>query len=218
MASLELNPMAAERLRRAARELVALMSRLFGVAVAVAFVITAGIWSSRTMIQRGYEVATDTYGPWRHWRLEGRPDADPYTRAHLSNSGMLRIASNSAGTFEATADSSGARLHSSCDYVIEGPGLGQLWWSIAVFDSDGALIQNDASRYAFTSDTATLNPDGSFIVTLGRDARPGNWLPTGGAGRLILNFTILDPSTGLSDRQREERNRLLPVIRREGCS
>lgn len=218
MASLELRPDTAQRLRRAAQEIAALLGRLVGTALAVSFVITAGIWSSRTMISRGYEVAADTYGPWRHWRLEGRPDADPYTRAHLSNSGMLRIASNSAGIFEANIDSSGARLHSSCDYVIEGADLGQLWWSIAVFDADGALISNDAARYAFTSDTATINPDGSFLVTLGRDARPGNWLPTGGAGRLILNFTILDPSTGLSDEQRAERNRLLPAIRREGCS
>ena len=78
--------------------------------------------------------------------------------------------------------------------------------------------RNDANRYTFTSDTAALNPDGSFIVTLGRDARPGNWLPTGGAGRLIMNFTILDPATGLSNDARAERNKLLPAIRREGCS
>lgn len=218
MASLELQPDTAQRLRHALREIAALLGRLIGTALAVSFVITAGVWSSRTMIARGYHVASDTYGPWRHWRLEGRSDADPYTRAHLSSSSVLRIASNSAGIFEATVDSSGARLHSSCDYVIEGTSLGQLWWSVAVFDSDGVLIRNDANRYTFTSDTAALNPDGSYVISLGRDARPGNWLPTGGAGRLILNFTILDPSTGLSDEQRAERNRLLPEIRREGCS
>ena len=70
----------------------------------------------------------------------------------------------------------------------------------------------------FTADTVAPNPNGSFIVTLGRDARPGNWLPTSGAGRLVLVLTILDPSTGLSDEARAERNKVLPVIRREGCS
>ncbi|MBR2536172.1 MAG: DUF1214 domain-containing protein [Hyphomicrobium sp.] len=170
------------------------------------------------MIARGYEVSTDTYGAWRHWRSEGRADADPYTRAHLSNSGMLRISSDSAGIFEASADDGGARLHSSCNYVIEGNDMGRLWWSLTVFNTSGEVIANDAGRYAFTSDTAALNPDGSFIITLGRDARPGNWLPTSGAGRLILNFTILDPSTGLSDDDRAERNSLLPAVRREGCS
>jgi hypothetical protein len=218
MASLESDATTADRLRRASREIGSLLSRLVATALAVAFVITVGIWSSHLMIARGYEVATDTYGPWRHWRFEGRPDADPYTRAHLMKSGILRIASNGAGVFEATVDSTGARLHSSCDYVIEGTNLGQLWWSLSVFDADGALIRNPADRYTFTSDTAALNPDGSFVITLGRDARPGNWLPTGGAGRLILNFTILDPSTGLSDEERAQRNALLPAIRREGCS
>ena len=192
--------------RRAAREIAALLTRLIGVAIAVAVVISAGIWTSRTMIARGYEVSTDTYGAWRHWRSEGRADADPYTRAHLSNSGMLRISSDSAGIFEASADDGGARLHSSCNYVIEGNDMGRLWWSLTVFNTSGEVIANDAGRYAFTSDTAALNPDGSFIITLGRDARPGNWLPTSGAGRLILNFTILDPSTGLSDDDRAERN------------
>ena len=204
--------------RRAVRDIAALFTRMIGTAIAVALVLTTGIWSSRTMISRGYEISTSTYGPWRHWHHEGRHDADPYTRAHLSNSGMLRISSDSAGVFEASADSLGARLHSSCDYVIEGADMGGLWWSISVFDSRGDLIANDANRYTFTSTTAALNPDGSFIVTLGREARPGNWLPTGGAGRLILNFTILDPATGLSDGERAERNKLLPAIRREGCS
>ena len=82
----------------------------------------------------------------------------------------------------------------------------------------GELINNDAARYTFTSDTIAANPDGSYIVTLGRDARPGNWLPTGGAGRLQLMFTILDPATGLSQAARAERYKLLPLIRREGCS
>ena len=79
------------------------------------------------------------------------------------------------------------------------------------------LATLDISPFLF-SDTIAANPDGSYIVTLGRDARPGNWLPTGGAGRLQLMFTILDPATGLSQAARAERYKLLPLIRREGCS
>jgi hypothetical protein len=180
--------------------------------------VTVGIWSSRYMVSRGSPLSTDSYGPWQHWRALGRDFADPYTRAHLASSGKLRISSNSAGIFEARTDNLGARLHSSCDYVIEGSNLAGLWWSLAVFVARGRLIANDANRYAFTADTIAPNPNGSFIVTLGRDARPGNWLPTSGAGRLALVFTVLDPSTGLSDEARAERNKLLPVIRREGCS
>ena len=130
----------------------------------------------------------------------------------------FQLSSEAAGVFQANSDSFGAYLHSSCDYLIEGPYAAGMWWSISVFDRRGKLIANDAARYAFTSDTVAANPDGSYIVTLGRDARAGNWLPTGGAGRLSLVFTVLDPATGLSQEERAERHKLLPAIRRENCS
>mgnify|MGYP001347600921 FL=1 len=130
----------------------------------------------------------------------------------------MQLTSDAAGVFQANADSFGAHLHSSCDYLVEGPYASGMWWSISVFDRRGKLIANDAARYAFTSDTVAANPDGSYIITLGRDARPGNWLPTGGAGRLTLVFNVLDPATGLSQEERAERYKLLPGIRRENCS
>ena len=200
------------------RSVLAILARFVGTLAAIALVFIGGVWSSRAMIDRGSILSTRSFGPWQQWPAAGRIDADPYTRAHVAASGTLRISADSAGVYEAIVDAQGARLHSSCDYVIEGISTAGLWWSLAVFDSRGELIDNDASRYAFTSDTVAPNPDGSFIVTLGRDARPGNWLPTGGAGRIVLVFTLLDPATGLSDAGRDDRARMLPVIRREGCS
>ncbi len=205
-------------LAQLARHLSRRIAQLIFAIAAIAAAVLVGIMTSRNMIANGSVFAIDSYGPWHHWRSAGRTTADPYTRAHMMKSGRLLLASDSAGVFEANTDTLGARLHSSCDYVIEGPDPGGMWWSMAVFDSVGAQIANDAGRYAFTSDTAAINPDGSYIVTLGRDARPGNWLPTSGAGRLSLVFTTLDPPTGLSDEERAERSKLLPIIRREGCS
>lgn len=224
MASIELNDpkLTGARPRSKAEQIVRLVLatvlRFIGTLAAIALVLVAGLWSSRILIDRGSPLSVQTFGPWENWSVTGQPDADPYTRAHLAKSGTIRIAADSAGVFEARVDAEAARLHSSCDYVIEGPATGTLWWSLAVFDARGDLIENDARRYTFTSDTIAPNPDGSYIVTLGRDARPGNWLPTGGAGRLVLVFTILDPATGLSAEQREERHKFLPQIRREGCS
>lgn len=185
---------------------------------AMTIAVALGVQTSRAVINHGSPLSTMTYGPWSYWTQTGRPDADPYTRAHIVKSGILRLAADSAGVFEANSDAQGAYLHSSCDYVLEGPYANGLWWSIAVFDSNGSIIANDAGRYAFTSDTVASNPDGSYIVTLGRDARPGNWLPTGGAGRIIIVYTVLDPAQGLSEEQRAERYKLLPDIRRENCS
>lgn len=196
----------------------ALIMRIAGLVLFAVLVLVAGIGSSRYMISRGSMLNTNTYGPWVFFRAAGSPDADPYTRAHFARTGELRIAANSAGVFEARTDNTGAGLHSSCDYLVEGPSPGGLWWSISVFDRKGRIIPNEAGRYAFTRDTVAPNPDGSFIVSLGRDARPGNWLPTGGAGRLVLVFTLLDPAEGFSQEERADRQKFLPTIRREDCS
>ena len=37
-------------------------------------------------------------------------------------------------------------------------------------------------------------PDGRAIITLARDARPGNWLPIGGGSRINLVLTVQDPA------------------------
>lgn len=218
MASIELQTLEPPSPMSLVRVVILILLRAAGLILTLMLAVAVGIWSSRYMVARGSLLSTDSYGPWEHWRDIGRESADPYAKAHLATTGKLRISADSAGIFEARTDSQGARLHSSCNYVIEGAHMPGLWWSLAVFDARGHLIANDASRYAFTSDTIAPNPNGSFLVTLGRDARPGNWLPTSGAGRLVLVFTVLDPATGLSDEARAERNRMLPVIRREGCS
>ncbi len=90
------------------------------------------------------------------------------------------------------------------------------WWSLSVFDDRGELIANPAERYAFTSQTIAMHPDGSFLVSLARDARPGNWLPTGGAGRLALVFTTLDASAPLLSKPTENQ-KPLPEIERIQC-
>jgi hypothetical protein len=218
LASIELKSLDPPSAMGLVRSIVAILFRAISLILTIALATGVGVWSSRYMIARGSPLSADIYGPWQHWRDLGRDDADPYTRANLISSGKLRISADSAGTFEARTDMQGARLHSSCNYKIEGMSLPGLWWSLAVFDSRGRLIPNDAERYDFTADTIAPNPDGSFVVTLGRDARPGNWIPTGGAGRLVLVFTVLDPANGLSDEQRAERNKRLPVIEREDCS
>jgi hypothetical protein len=218
VASIELEPAAAPSRLSVLKAIFAILFRAITVVLTVMLAIIAGLWSSQYMISRGSPLSVATFGPWQQWTDIGRESADPYTKAHMITTGKLRISSDSAGVFEARTDSEGARLHSSCNYVLDGSNMGSLWWSLAVFDARGYLIANDADRYEFTADTIAPNPDGSFVVTLGRDARPGNWLPTSGAGRLILVFTVLDPATGLSSEERAERNKRLPVIKREGCS
>jgi hypothetical protein len=194
---------------------------LFGVvadwALFIGIVLIGGFGTSWYMVDQGSALTTTRHGPWQLWTNAARSDADPYTRAHFARSGALLLSTEVAETYVARTDSDGMRLHSSCDYSVEGRDLPREWWSLAVFDDGGRLISNPAGRHAFTSDTVAPNPNGTFSVTLGRDARSGNWLPTGGAGRLAAVFTILDLGLGISEKDQLVGDARLPVIKKGTC-
>lgn len=168
------------------------------------------------MIEAGSRLSTRSSGPWVTWTAAGRPDADPYTRAHTVRNALLPISSTLEVTYRAKADSRGGRLHAGCEYVIVMPGLEGAWWSLAAFDSEGRLIQNAAERYAFTSDTVMREPDGRAVITLARDARPGNWLPIGGSSRVNLILTVQDPVYAAAVYEGGS-TRPLPPIQRVAC-
>lgn len=189
---------------------------LTGTALLLAASVAAGWASSWYMVEAGTRLTTRNIGPWVSWVSAARPDADPYTRAHFARSGSLPLSAGVAATWEARTDTGKQRLHSSCDYLVEGA-LDAPWWGLAVFDDRGRLISNAAERHAYTSETVALGADGRFSVTLGRDARPGNWLPTGGAGRLVLQLTVLDQRSALAEDGQTPNAPQLPQIRRLAC-
>lgn len=152
--------------------------------------IIGGLGSSWYMIERGNALTTRSMGAWTAWVAAGRSDADPYTRAHFIRRGMLPVSSALALTMEAIVDGDGQRLHSSCEYLIEGEEPAGRFWSISVFDEQGRLVPNPADRYSYNSATLLRAPGGRFSIALARSARPGNWLPTGGAGRISLVLTV----------------------------
>lgn len=186
-------------------------------AMFLGIVLFGGLGSSWYMVESGWALNTQRIGPWVMWTNAARADADPYTRAHFARLGALPLSTDVAATYIARTDSDGTRLHSSCDYTIEGRDVSRHWWSVSVFDDYGRLVSNAASRHAFTSDTIALRSNGTFVVSLARDARPGNWIPTGGVGRLVTVFTILDLGVGVSEREALSEAERLPVIRKEAC-
>jgi hypothetical protein len=182
----------------------------------VLIAIVGGFGSSWYMIERGNGLTTRSFGPWTAWMAAGRADADPYTRAHFMRRGMLPVSSALAVTFEAQSDSDGQRLHSSCEYQIEGDEPPARFWSLSVFDENGRLIPNPAERYAYNSVTLLRPPGGRMQVALSRSARAGNWLPTGGAGRFSLMLTVEELAEAQAGR-REAMGWRPPQIRRISC-
>jgi hypothetical protein len=141
-----------------------------------------------------------------------------YTKAHVARSGRLPLSSTVARYFTARTDSSGWALSSSCEYVIEGGPINARWWSLAVYDEYGGLIDNPSARYSFNSEEMLRHADGSYRVFLSRQARPENWLPSGTAHQnLVLMLRVYNPretdasGVGLVPGER------LPKIERKSC-
>lgn len=203
-------------LHKVQKRVAILFSILGDWAAFIGAVLILGLGTSWYMIDVGTPLTTARQGPWVGWVSGGRADADPYTRAHFARLGTLQLSAEMTLSYVAYTDSGGRRLHSSCDYVVEGREPGTNWWSLSVFNDHGELIANPAQRYAFTSQSIAMRPDGTFVVALARDARPGNWLPTGGAGRLALMFTTID-STAPMLAKSGAAPIPLPEIRRVQC-
>ncbi len=184
-------------------------------ALFISIVIAGGVGSSWYMVEAGNRFTTTTVGPWVTWNAVARTDADPYTRAHFAKLGALALSSDMAETYLARTDDDGRYLHSSCDYLVKTTPAPNSWWSLTVYDKDGALIDNTAGRHAYTSETAAVNADGSVSATLARAASPGNWLPTSGAGRLAAVFIKMDYGTATGTGDSGAKN--LPVITRGDC-
>ncbi len=174
--------------------------------------LVLGIGSAFWMIDRGTALTTQRNGPWMMWTRAGQKDLDPYTRARQAKTGNLPLSTQIAATWETRFDIEGRRLHSSCEYLLESEPIDATWFNLAVYDDNGLLIPNSADRHSFTSQTIATNPDGSFFIVLAREARPGNWLPVGGAGRLSLLLTMIEPKPSVTESAQQ-----LPSIRRIGC-
>ena len=129
-------------------------------------VLILGLGTSWYMIDVGTRLTTEKHGPWVGWTSAGRADADPYTRAHFARLGTLQLDDRDRAHLRRLHRQRGNRLHSSCDYAVEGREAGNHWWSLTVFNDRGDLIANAAQRYTYTSESIALRPDGTFAVTL----------------------------------------------------
>lgn len=190
--------------------------RLIPAVIAFAAIgIGGGLGSSWYMIERGSPLTTKTYGPWMIWPGAGRPDMDPYTRAHYLRLGLIPQPAGLVETYFARTDSSGQSLRAYCDYRLSGNDPAALSWSLSAFTSSGALIKNRAERYAYGSATVMRSTGGRYQITLSRDAQPGNWLPMGGTSSIVVVFTVYEPATRVSEDGSLQP--ALPTIERVHC-
>ncbi len=188
------------------------------VGVFLLLALGVGFGSAWYMIGDGTPLTTRKTGPWAQWKYLGAPDTDPYTRARMARTGELPVTFTHAFYFLAKTDSAGRPLRAECRYVLRGQPLDALWWSLAVYDTQGFLQANGTDRYSLNSHEILRFADGGYRIFLGNDVRPGNWLPVKGSGERHLLLRLYGPRVSRDTRRGGVIEASLPRIQLEGCS
>jgi hypothetical protein len=193
---------------------------LWGAAV-LKFIVTGlagtflGLAATQTLLDERTAFGGIEIGPWRVAPKTGSAEIDPYSRAQFARTGEIAIAHAEGLSFLALTDSDGARLASRCTYELRGPVPDSRFWTLTLVSPKGLLAENAAGRYGFASTEVLRAADGTFAITVGRGARPGNWLPAPQTETfdLVLRLydTLLDFSTSKVDQG------ALPRITKVAC-
>ena len=180
------------------------MRLLIGLLLAFAVAAVIGLGSTLFALSRGTAFGAFTIGAWTAWPKTGTADIDPYARAHVARSGELPIGSGDGMAFFARSDDAGRRLDGRCDAVISGTTPQARFWTLTLYDEDGRLVGNLATRYGFTSQEIVRRSDGSFEIAIAPRARAGNWLPTGGVETYVLVLRLYDSPVSVASRTARE--------------
>ena len=131
-------------------------------------------------------------GAWTGWPAAGTPDADPYLRAVAARDGRVALAAAAGLRLIARTDDAGHPLIGRCTYTVGGAFPASEDWTLSVLDADGRPRVSPDPRAGFTSSEVVRGSAGAGVVTVARQARPGNWLPTRGDGAFVLMLSLYD--------------------------
>ena len=177
-----------------------LIGTLFGLAIAA----IVGLGLTYLSLTRGTAFGGLSIDSWTAWPKSGTTDADPYVRASIARSGRLPTAMGDGVAFTLQSDDEGKVLDGRCDVVISGVTPVARFWTMTLYNPDGALVANSTNRYGFTSQEIVRRSDGTFEIVVSPRASAGNWLPTGGVERYELILRLYDTAVGVSTKAGRE--------------
>ena len=167
------------------------MRTLLKFALATAIAVALAAWSVSTTLDRAGSSIHN--GPWSTNPTTGSADAGLYHRARIAAHGLWALDTSEVVYFAAMTDSQGRPLSHDASYRIEGTDPDTRWWSIAAYNDDH-FIPNDLDRYSFSKTTVQREPDGGWAISLSREPREPNWLPSGDQpGTLALSLRCYNP-------------------------
>ena len=184
----------------------------------ITFLIAAavGLGATWLTLTRGVAFGSLNIGAWTAWPKSGSVDIDPYARANIARTGELPTGMGDGVAFYASSDDARNSFDGRCTFTISGMTPVARYWTITLYNPEGKLVANTIDRHSFTSDEIVRDSDGGFAITVAPLARPGNWLPTGGADKFVLVLRLYDTPIGVSTGTTKEGP--MPAIVRKGCS
>ncbi len=154
--------------------------------------LALGLFATALSLDSGYGFNPLRAGPWTAWPSLGGADIDPYGRAVVSRTGEAPLGRDQGVAFVAAEDSNGAPLDGACEYRIVDALPPARFWTLSLATPTGALIDNPAGRYGFSSVDILRREGGAFDVAVARTARAGNWLSPGEARRFVVVLRLYD--------------------------
>ncbi len=184
----------------------------------ITFLIAAavGLGATWLTLTRGVAFGSLNIGAWTAWPKSGSVDIDPYARANIARTGELPTGMGDGVAFYASSDDARNSFDGRCTFTVSGMTPVARYWTITLYNPEGKLVANSIDRHSFTSDEIVRDSDGGFAITVAPLARPGNWLPTGGADKFVLVLRLYDTPIGVSTGTTKEGP--MPAIVRKGCS
>lgn len=188
-----------------------LLGSLFCFALAAAL----GLGATWFALNEGLAFGGLHIGAWTARPKSGTADIDPYSRALIARSGALPVGLGDGVDFIARADDAKHLLDGRCNVVVAGTTPQARFFTLTLYDLEGKLISNALNRSGFTSQELIRNGDGSFRISIGPRAQPGNWLPTGGIEHYIMILRLYDTPVGVQTRPGRETP--MPTVTTGGC-
>ena len=190
--------------------------RLFiGAFLALLIAAATGLGATWLALTRGTAFGAITIGAWTAWPKTGTADIDPYARAAVARSGELPIGSGDGIAFSARSDDAGYALDGRCETLLRGVTPAARFLDADALRSRGSAGRQFRQPLRVHRPEITRFSDGSFQIVVAPRARPGNWLPSGGADRYVLVLRLYDTPVGAATRIGREAP--MPSIARRAC-
>jgi hypothetical protein len=177
--------------------------------------IALGLLTTWLIVARDMPAGGDVRdGPWRTSLATGSAQGGALLRATVALHGLFALNRGETIYYSATTDSAGAALDARCVYRVTGRDPPARWWSITAYGGDDFLIPNPHHIYSVSKNSVRREEDGSFAITLKRDAARRNEIATGG-GAFSLTLRLYNPGGAVAD---DPAHVALPRIEKAGCA